>query len=64
MQKSLFRKTLLLDLEFLTPPFRIMGSSLIVKSSGDTVVNWALGTDIQLQVIHKEMGKLKQSTKS
>ena len=40
-----------------------MGSSLTVKLLGDTVVNWALGTNIQLQLIHKEMGRLKQSTK-
>ena len=34
------------------------------KPSGDIAVNWALGTGIQLQPIRKEMGKLKQSTKS
>ena len=34
------------------------------KPSGDIAVNWALGMGIQLQPIRKEMGKLKQSTKS
>ena len=36
-----------------------MGFSLTVKPSRDTAVNWALGTDIPLQLIHKEMGRLK-----
>ena len=63
MQKSLCGKTLLLGLGFLIPSFRIMGSSLIVNLSGDTAVNWALGTGIQLQLIHKEMGRRRQSTK-
>ena len=62
--KSLFGRTLLLNLRFLTPSSRTTGSSLTVKPSGDTVVNRALGTYIQLQPICKKMGKLKQSTKS
>ena len=63
MQKSLFEKILLLSLGFLTPSSWIMGSSLTIKLLDDTVVNWALGTDIQLQLIHKEIDNLKQSTK-
>ena len=45
--KSLFEKTLSLDLGFLQPSSWIMGSSLTVKPSRDTGVNWELGTDIQ-----------------
>ena len=63
-QKILFERTLLFDLGFLTPPSRITSSSLRVKFSRDTAVNQALGTNIQLQPIRKEIGKLKQLTKS
>ena len=48
MQKSLFGRTLLHDLGFLTPLSRIMGSNLTAKPSGDIVVNWTLEIDIQL----------------
>ena len=64
MQKSLFKRILLLDLGSLIPSSRTMCFSLIVKLSGDITVNWALGTDIQPQPICKGMGRLKQSTKS
>ena len=64
MQKILFERTLLFDLGFLTPSSRITSSSLRVKFSRDTAVNQALGTNIQLQPIRKEIGKLKQLTKS
>ena len=63
MQRSLYERTLSLGLGFFTPSFQIMDFSLTVKVSGDTVVNWALETDIQLQLIHKETNRLKQSTK-
>ena len=59
MQKSLFGRTLLHDLGFLTPSSWTMGFSLTIKILEDTTVNWALETDIQLQPIHKEIGKLK-----
>ena len=61
MQKSFFGRIFLLDLGFLIPSSQTTGSSLIVKPLGDIAVNWALGTDIQLQPIHKEMTKLKLS---
>ena len=46
MQRSLYGTILSLGLGFLTPSSQIMGSSLTVKPSGDTIVNWALETDI------------------
>ena len=63
MQKSFFGRIFLLDLGFLIPSSWTTGSSLIVKPLGDIVVNWALGTDIHLQPIHKKMTKLKLSKK-
>ena len=63
MQNSSFRRTLLLGLGFLTPSSRTMATSLIVKHSGAPAVKWALEIDIQLQLICRETGKLKQSIK-
>jgi len=56
----LYGKILSLDLGFLTPSSQIMDFSLIVKLLGGIAVNWELGIDIQLQPIHRGMGRPRQ----
>ena len=57
-------ETLLHDLGSLEPLFQIMDSNLIARPSEDTVANWGSQTGTQPQLILREMGKMKLSTKS
>ena len=63
MQRGLYGKILLLDLEFLKPLFQIMGFNLIVKFLGGTAVNWVLEIDVQLQLILRKIGKPRLLTR-
>ena len=63
MQRGLYGKILLLNLEFLTPSFQITGFNLIVKLLGGTAMNWVLGIYIQHQLILREMGRLRLLTR-
>ena len=64
MLRSLFGETLLHDLGSLEPLFQIIDSNLTAKPSEDTVVNWGSQTGTQPQLILREMGKPRLSTKS
>ena len=48
----------------LEPSFQTMDSNLTAKPLEDTVANWGSQTDTQPQLILREMGKLRPSTKS
>ena len=64
MLKSLSRETLLHDSGPLEPLFQIMDSNFIARPSEDIVANWGLQTGTQPQLILREMGKPRLSTKS
>ena len=64
MLRSSSGETLLHDLGSLEPLFQIMDSNLIARPSEDTVANWESQKGTLPQLILKEMGKPRLSTKS